>query len=198
MGFAAGLMMLAGTAVSAVSAYRQGQYASMQAKAQAKISDYNAMVADTNAEAIRQKSIFDQVRAVTLGRGQIGEALSELAEAKAVISEGAPADILAEQAYENALDVALIGYEGMVGAARQKSAASMYRNEAANYLTSAKNYAQAGKTAAWATGLSGLGKYYLLTGFGGGGGGDYLGASGAPVNYNELSPYQQKLFRSMV
>lgn len=165
MGFAAPLLMLAGTGMSALSQYRQGQYAAMQAKAQANISDYNARVADANAEAIKQKSIFEQVRALQKGEKKAGELRAGLGASGALVSEGAPADILAEQAYESALDVALIGHEGQVGAAKQRNAAQMYRNEAVNYRTSAKNYKQAGKMAALTTGLSGMGQNYLLTGF---------------------------------
>ena len=166
MAFAAPLLMLAGTGMQAMSAYRQGQYASMQAKQQANISDYNSRVADANAEAIKQKSIFDQVRSLKAGERKAGELTARLGSSGAVVSEGAPADILGEQRAENALDVALIGYEGQIGAAKQRNAAQMYRNEAVNYKASAKNYERAGKIAAWSTGLGGLGNYYLLTGFG--------------------------------
>ena len=170
MGFAAPLLMLAGTGMQAMSAYRQGQYASMQAKQQANISDYNARVASANAEAIKQKSIFDQVRSLKAGERKAGELTARLGASGAVVSEGAPADIISEQAYENALDVALIGHEGLVGAAKQKSAAQMYRNEAVGYKAASKNYLRAGKLAALGTAAGGLGSMFLLTGFGGGGG----------------------------
>jgi len=192
MGFAAPLMMLAGTGMQAMSAYRQGQYASMQAKQQANISDYNARVADANAEAIKQKSIFDQVRSLKAGERRTGELTARLGASGAVVSEGAPADILGEQRAENALDVALIGYEGQIGAAKQRNAAQMYRNEAVGYKAASKNYLRAGKLAALGTAAGGLGSMFLLTGFGGGG-----SSPGAPVNYNNLSPFQQDLFRSM-
>ena len=178
-------LMVAGTGMQAMSAYRQGQYQSMQAKAQAGMSNYNAQVAETNAEAIKQKSIFDQIRSLKRGSRIQSAIRAKQGASGAVLSEGAPSDVLAEQAAENALDVALIGYEGQVGAAKQKSAASMYRAEASNYMAAAKNYERAGKTAAWTTGLTGLGNMFLLTGFdtfGGGGGENYLKSSiGQPI-----------------
>jgi len=157
MGFAPFLMMAAGTGIQALSSYRQGQYASMQAKAQAGISRYNAEIAETNAEAVRQKSIFDQLRAVRAGRRQIGKLRAIQGAGGAVLSEGAPADILAEQSFENALDVALIGYNSQVEQSRLKSAAAGYRAQAGYQEASAKNYMTAGKIGAGTSLLTGLG-----------------------------------------
>ena len=156
MSFAAALMAM-GTGMKALSTYRQGQYASMQAKAQAQISGYNMQVAEANAEAIKQKSIFDQLRALKRGRRIMGTLRAKQGVSGAMMTEGAPADVLAEQAFENALDVALIGHEGLVGAARQRAAARMYGAEAGTYLRRAKYMRQAGKVGAATT---------LLTGFG--------------------------------
>jgi hypothetical protein len=156
MGLAIPLMVI-GTGLSALSKYRQGQYASMQAKVQARISDYNAKVAETNAEAIKQKSVFDQLRALRRGERITGRLRARLGASGAVVSEGAPADALAEQGYENALDVALIGYEGIVGAARERTKAGLYRYEAASYRKQARYARQAGTFGAGTT---------LLTGFG--------------------------------
>jgi len=166
MGFAP-LLMAAGMGMQAISQYRQGQYAASQAKANARISDYNADVAEANAEAIKQKSIFDQLRALRRGEKIIGKQRAKMGVSGAVMSEGAPADVLAEQGFENAMDVALIGYEGMVGAAQQKNAASLYRFEAANYLQQAKNAKRAGKVGAATTLLTGFGSMYAGGMFGG-------------------------------
>jgi hypothetical protein len=163
MGFTTGaLLMAAGTGLSAYSAYQQGRYAAAQAEAQARISDYNAQVAEANAEAIKQKSIFDQLRALKKGQRRLGELRAKQGVSGAVMSEGAPADVLAEQGFENALDVALIGYEGIVGAKRQKSIASMYRYEAANYLQQAENAKRAGLIGAGTSLLTGFGTMYGL------------------------------------
>jgi hypothetical protein len=151
------LLMAAGTGMQALSQYRQGQYASAQAKAQARIENYNAQVAETNAEAIKQKSIFDQIRALKRGSKVMGKLRARLGASGAVMSEGAPASAIAEQGFENALDVALIGYEGMVGAAQQKSLAAGHRYSASSYLQQAKYAKSAGKLGAGTT---------LLTGFG--------------------------------
>ena len=171
MAFAVALgLMAAGAGMKTMSAYRQGQAASNQAKQQANISDYNSRVADANAEAIKQQSIFDQVRALKAGERRAGQLTAKLGSSGAVVSEGAPADILSEQAYENALDVALIGHEGLVGAAKQRNAAQMYRNEAVGYKAESKNLLRAGKMKAWSEAFGGIGNMFLLSGFGSGGG----------------------------
>jgi len=169
MAVAAPLMMIAGTGMSALSTYRQGQYASNQAKAQAKISDYNAQVADADATAIKQKSIFDQVRAVKSGARKVGSLRAGMSTSGAVLSEGAPATAVAQQAYENALDVAMIGYEGMVGARKQRSAAAMYRASAANQRSQAKYAKRAGTFGAVTKLLTGFGSMAMMGAFGGGG-----------------------------
>jgi hypothetical protein len=163
MGIVAPLMMIAGTGVQALSQYRQGQAAAVQARAQAGQSLLAAETADANAEAIKQKSIFDQIRAVKAGSRQIGRL-------RAGQTEENIANVVAEQGFENALNVALIGHEGLVGAQRQRNLATMKRNEVTNLRAAALNLRRAGQTAALTTGLSGLGQMFLLTGFGGGGG----------------------------
>ena len=157
MGAVIPFAMMAGVGMQGLSAYRQGQYAAQQAKAQAAISQYNSEVSLANAEAIKQKSMFDQIRALHRGRRIEGKLRAKMGASGAVISEGAPADVLAQQGYENALDVALIGYEGIIGAQQQRSAAGMYAAEAANYRTTASNVRQAGRYGALER---------LLTGFG--------------------------------
>ena len=157
--------------MSALSTYRQGQQASNQAKAEARVSDYNAQVADADAAAIKQKSIFDQVRAVMAGERKVGSLRAGAGASGAVVSEGAPAEMIAAQAYENALDVAMIGYEGLVGADKQRSAAAMHRVSAANQRAQAKNAMKAGKLGAVTKLLTGFGSMAMMGAFGGGGGG---------------------------
>lgn len=145
---AAMFLMMAGTGLNAWSQYQQGLYASMIAKAKARLSDYKADVAKANARAIKQKSKFDQQRALKIGRRIEGKLRAKAGVSGAVISEGAPADVLAEQAAENALNVDLIGHEGLVGAAQQKNIAAQYRTEAANFMFQSKFAKATGKMAA--------------------------------------------------
>ena len=170
MGFAGPLMMAAGTGLSALSTYRQGQYASQQAEAQARMFDMQAMTAETNAEAIRQKSIFDQLRALKAGERRVGAL--RVGETEENIG-----DVVAEQAFENALDVALIGYEVITQAGRLKSQAAMYRYGAATQRAAGKYAERAGKIGAWTELLGGLGNMFLLTGFGSGGSPGTVGPS---------------------
>lgn len=167
MGLATGLMM-AGMGMQAFSQYQQGQYAAAQAKAQARISDYNATIAEQNAEAIKAKSTFDQLRALKRGERVIGRMRAKQGVSGAVMSEGAPAEAVAEQGFENALDVALIGYEGLIGSAREKSKANLYRFEAENYMERAKSAERAGWTGVGSTLLTGFGSMATQGMFSGG------------------------------
>ena len=161
MAFAPMLMMAAGTGMSALSTYRQGQYQSNQAKAAAEVSDYNAQVADADAAAIKQKSIFDQIRSVQSGARKVSSL--RVGQTEENIGE-----VIQVQAYENALDTAMIGYEGLVGAGKQRSAAAMYRNSAANQRSQSKYAKESGKWGAVTKLLTGFGSMAMMGGFGGG------------------------------
>jgi hypothetical protein len=157
MGFAAPLMMIAGTGLGAYSTYRQGLAASEQAKAQAQMSFRNAQIAEANATARDQKTTFDQVRALKHGRRILGKLRTKLAKGGAVMTEGAPSDVVDAQEAENAFSVAMIGHRGMVEAGKQRSMADAYRAETENYYTTASNLETAGKMGAGVSLLEGFG-----------------------------------------
>ena len=147
---------IGGLAMQAASKYREGQEAAAEAKGQAYMSDYNQKVAEQNAKAIEAKTNFEQIRAQRRGERISGSLKARLGASGAMVSEGAPANVLSEQAVENALDVALIGIEGRTEAGQQRSAATLYGMEAKNYRAQARNARRAGRIGAGTT---------LLTGF---------------------------------
>jgi hypothetical protein len=178
-------IMAASTALSAQSAYQQGQYASAQAKAQSKISLHNAEIARVNAKAIEQKSIFDQLRALRRGEKRLGTLRAGLGASGAMVSEGAPASLIAEQGFENALDVALIGHEGVVAASRQRSAANLYAHEAENYRLAASSAKRAGAIGVGTSLLQGFGNMFAAGMFDFGG--DIAGGGSSTVNISGSS-----------
>ena len=150
MGAVIPFAMMAGVGMQGLSAYRQGQYAAQQAKAQAAASMGKAETELANVKAVGQKTMFDQVRALILGEKrksaiQVGQTWENASNA------------VMQQGYETALDVNLIGYRGIIEAQRHRNAAGMYAAEAANYRATASNLRQAGRYGALER---------LLTGFG--------------------------------
>jgi len=166
MGLATGLA-IAGVGMQAMSQYRQGQAAEAEAKGQQQMSLYNAQVAEQNAQAIEAKTTFDQLRALKRGQNITGTLRAKLGASGALMDEGAPARLVAEQEFENALDVALTGYEGRMEASQQRSAANLYKTEAQTYKMRAKNAGRAGKIGAGTsilTGFSNMGEQGMFKG----------------------------------
>lgn len=130
MGFTTALT-LGSTALGAYGAISSGKAARAQAQ-------YNAQVARRNAEAARMKSQFDQLRQLRRGRRVMGALRARLGASGADISEGAPLQILAEQAFENALENSLIGAEGLNQAGRYESQASGFEAQGENAMTAAR------------------------------------------------------------
>lgn len=164
MGFAA-LLTAGGIGLQAFGKYREAQYAEAQAKAQADMMRYNQQVAEQNAKAIEAKTTFDQLRELRRGKKRVGRLRARLGASGVLMDEGAPANILAEQAYENALEVGLIGYEGQVAASRQRSAGTLYGAQAGIYKDRASSYKQAGRLGVGTTlltGFSGMGQQGML------------------------------------
>ena len=150
-------LMAAGTAMSAISMYQQGKAAEAQARGQAALNAYNARVYNQTAKAIEAKTKFDQIRHQRYGRRVMGSLRARLGASGAVMTEGAPLAVQADQAYELALENALIGYEGMVKAGQARSAAGVEQFKG--------GYAMARAKAARAAGILGAGTT-LLSDFG--------------------------------
>jgi hypothetical protein len=155
MGFAA-LLTAGGIGLQAFGGYRQAQYAEAQAKYQSKMMERNQVVAEQNAKAIEAKGVFDQLRLLWLQKKRMGRLRAGLGKAGALMDRDAPANILAEQATEDALERSLVGFESMTEAARMRDVGTQFGMKADLYGMQAKDFSQAGKLGVATT---------LLTGF---------------------------------
>src|SRR5512146_200618 len=149
--------VLASTAMQAYSSYQQGQAQAAEAKAQQRMMEYNARVAEMQARAIEQKTKFDQIRQQRKGQRVMGTLRAKLGASGAMVSEGAPLNLMADQAFELALENALIGYEGQVEAGQARSQGALYSAQGGIYGMRAKNAATAGMLGAGTSLLSGFG-----------------------------------------
>jgi len=132
-----------------------------EGKSAQNIANYNAAVAEQNAEAERIRAGFAQKRQAKKA-SEIKSALTaKLAKAGGLGSPVA-GDLAAEQAAELELEQLLIGYEGEVAAGRHESQAQLD-------ILQGKLSKQRGKNAARAANVQfGMQAASLLTGFGGG------------------------------
>jgi len=158
MAFVPTLIAAAGTAVSAIGAYGEGQAAKARAEHQAGMADYNARVNEMNARAAEEKAKFDQIRFRERAGQIMGKTRAKLGASGALMSEGAPLALLGQQASNLALDSSLIGHEGMTRAGRFRSGAALDRAQAKMFEDAGR---RAERASYWNIGSS------LLSGFGG-------------------------------
>jgi len=145
-----------GTATSAYGMYQQGKAADVQAKSAQNVANYNAAVAEQQAEAERQKATFEQKRQAE--RAARIKSAQEVGLAKAGgLGSPVAGDLAAEQAAELELENLLIGYEGEVGARRAGSQATLDRLQGRIYRQKGESRKTASYYGAGST---------LLTGFG--------------------------------
>ena len=147
----------AGVGMQAIGQYQQGVAAQAQAKAQATVAEYNARVSEQQAKAEEQAMQFRQRKAAEEASRYQSALQAGLGASGVVSSAGTPLMIQARQVAESELENLMIGYEGMVGAQRARSQASLDRLQASIYK-------QQGKSA-YTAGIFGAGTS-LLTGFG--------------------------------
>lgn len=144
------------TAAKTYGSYMQGVAQSDAERAQARIADYNASVAEQDARVIEAKTRFDQLRQLQRGRQIMGTLRARLGASGAMVDEGAGYEIQADQAFELALENALIGRTGQTQASRVRSQATGYRLNAAYSRMRAKNAGRAGLLNAGADLLGGV------------------------------------------
>ncbi len=118
---------IAGSAAKVVSTIAQGRIADSQSKVAKALADRNARVLEADAKARRMKARFDQRRQVQQAQRIKGALTAKLGASGAMLSEGAPLDLIVAQAAELELDNLLIGYAGEVDAARLEDQAGMTR-----------------------------------------------------------------------
>ena len=141
------------------------------ANADAEMSEFNAGVMEANARAVEQKMKFDQIVAQKKGQQAMGRLRAKLGASGAVMDEGAPLNLVVEQAFQTELQDALIGLQGQTEAAEYRSEAQAARMGAAVSRTRATNATTAGWINTGTSLLSGIGSMYSSGMFAGGGGG---------------------------
>lgn len=119
--FIASAALSAGGSLMSSSSARQ---AAAQAK---KIGEYNALVAEEEAQATRESSRFTQLRALQEGQRAMGTLRTRMAASGARLDVGAPLRAVAELAQEIDIDQLLIGYEGEKAARRYENQAKVNR-----------------------------------------------------------------------
>lgn len=162
MGSLAAGLIVAGTVVSAGSAIAQGQAAKAQAKNQQSVANFNAQVADREAEAEEQRTAFAQERQQRSARAVRGTLRAKLAKSGAELGVGAPLALEAEQAAESELENLLIGFEGAERARSLRGQATGLRRQAKGIGAAGRRAATAGFIGAGATLLSGFGRVKSL------------------------------------
>ena len=165
MGLAASLLV-GGTILGAAAQLQAGRVAEAQAEGEQAQAEYNQKVSEQNAEAARRKASFDQRRQLKAGQRAVGTLRAKLGASGAAF-EGAPEALISEQLAENALENALIGFEGLVTAGRFRSQASLFGMEAELAGMRAGAAPTAAAIGAGATLLTGFGTAKALSMFGG-------------------------------
>jgi len=162
--------IIAGTIIGGAGQIQAGRVAAAEAKSAANLAEYNALVMEQEAKAIRAKGTFEQVRQAK-SAARVKSTLQ-----KDVLAQGALGGGLLEeeQAAELELEGLLIGYEADVEARRAESQAKLDRLSGKFALQRGKSARQASYFGAGATLLTGFG----MAGMGGGGGGGKLTKAG--------------------
>jgi hypothetical protein len=169
MGFVTA-MAIGGMAASTIGSMKSASGSRQAAKQAKQIAEYNARVMEQNAIATEMKAKFDQIRQARQGQRIKGKLLARAGASGAMTSEGAPLVAMADQATELALESALIGYEGMTEAQRNRQSATVTRLGGSMEATRYKNEASAAMWRGASSLLNGFGNMYSAGMFGGGGG----------------------------
>lgn len=115
----AGPLLIAATALTAVSSIQQGRAASSAAGASAAINEQNARIAKRKAEA-------DEAKFRRGARFRAGLTRANVA-ASGIGIEGSPLDIIEDQAVSSELDALNIRFQGLIDESRFLSEASLDR-----------------------------------------------------------------------
>jgi hypothetical protein len=180
-------LLIASAAMSAAGSIQQGQAAKAEAESQKNMSDYNAKLAEREAQAIDEKTKFDKSREAEAGAERMSSLKAALGASGAVSSAGSPLLIMAKQASENELAQLGISEEGRLAAQRARSEGALQTMQGKIYRQKGNAAQQSGYMQAGSTMLSAFGS---MGGKGGGGkgsapkasayqgtGGSYKGAS---------------------
>ena len=161
---AAAVIAGVGTGISAIGQIQAGQAAQQEAESQQAVANFNAQVQRREAEAIRQKTEFEQVQQAKESRRRLGTLRAALGAAGVVTGEGTPLQLQATQVIEDELENLLIGQRGKVAAGRALSQADIDVEQARLFGARGRAARTAGFIGAGATTLRGVGQS-ILTGF---------------------------------
>jgi hypothetical protein len=125
MAVALPFIMIAGAAISAVGAVRQAQAASAASDYNAKLAEQNAEVATAQGNAAAEAQARDAQR-------RIGAAVATYGASGVQVDTGSPTDVLADSARNASLDNLTIKYNAKLRALGLQAQAGLDRANAAN------------------------------------------------------------------
>lgn len=149
--------IIGGIGLQAFGSYKAGEAASVEAKSQQAVANYNAQVAEQQARAEEAATAYKQRKQAEDASRYASSLRAALGASGVASDEGTPLMIQAQQAVESNLDNLMIGYEGQLAASRARSQASLDRAQAGMYGSRSSSLMAAGMTTAGTS---------LLTGFG--------------------------------
>ena len=152
-------MIVAGTGISAAGAIQAGRVAEAEGKSRQNIAEYNALVQEREAEALRQKAGFESKRQAKRA-ARVKSALTAALGAAGGLGSPVAADLAAEQAAELELENLLIGFGGEVEAGRAETQAELDRLQGKLYRRRGKAEKAASYYRAGGTLLTGFGTAY--------------------------------------
>ncbi len=121
------LLFALGAGAKATSTLMQGWMADKESRAEQRLAERNAVVAERNATAIILKSQFDQRRAAVAGERTLGRLSARLGASGARTDVGAPMAILADQVNELDLEQSLIFHTAQTQASALRDQATLLR-----------------------------------------------------------------------
>lgn len=120
MAYVAAIAAVAGAAVSAYGAVKQGQ-------AQKEANEYNAQIAEENAAAAKKKAEYDAETSALEWKQLLGKQAALYSKAGVDISSGSPLLTMSFQAEQAERDRQAILYEGKTSSESALSQASLFR-----------------------------------------------------------------------
>ena len=139
---------------TAYSEYQRGKTAAAQAKQEAAWHDYNARVAEKEAEAERKAAEYEATQHERQAKKLLAKQRA-LVGASGVTMEGSPLLVMEDNAAQLALENAMIRETGARGVSRWKSQSILDFTKARVVRSSAAGYKKAGALRAGATLLQG-------------------------------------------
>lgn len=160
MSFLPAVLMLAGTAVSAVGSIVQGQQQAKMAQAE---GETNARIAEMQAAQVKQSAEYEASKIARAKRQALSRSQMLYAKSGVLISEGSPLEVMADTATQYEMDINATRYNADVTAQRLNYEAAVSRNLS---NAQARAYKTAGYFGAASTILTGASSMYK-PGYGG-------------------------------